>query len=190
MALSPHTTQSGFTLPSIHSFPPFFTKQVNLATQATVTEHWTKLILSYARHKRLFTIRVEDAQKAGNDWDEILRNERINRSLPPSHLSYILNDMVSKNLAMYDPPKQTGSVLLYWRSPEEWAETLYDWVSSSGQLNTIMTFLDITDPPVQTPLSGLPLTILRRAIGVLQKTNRAQMIAITEGEGVRFFGGR
>lgn len=36
--------------------------------------------------------------------------------------------LVAKNLAVYEPPKQTRSVLLYWRLPEEWAEVLYDWV--------------------------------------------------------------
>lgn len=37
--------------------------------------------------------------------------------------------MVSKNLAGYEPAKQTRSALIYWRLPEEWAEVLYDWVS-------------------------------------------------------------
>lgn len=36
--------------------------------------------------------------------------------------------MVSKNLAVYEPPKQTKSVILYWRSLDEWAEALHDWV--------------------------------------------------------------
>lgn len=40
-----------------------------------------------------------------------------------------MEDMVSKNLAAYEPPKQSkSSVLLYWRSPEEWAGVLHDWV--------------------------------------------------------------
>jgi len=39
--------------------------------------------------------------------------------------------MTEKNLAMYEPPKQTRSILIYWRLPEEWAEVLYEWVRSS-----------------------------------------------------------
>ena len=46
----------------------------------------------------------------------------------PSHLSSILEAMVAKNVAAYDPPKQTRSVLLYWRLPEEWADVLHEWV--------------------------------------------------------------
>jgi ESCRT-II complex subunit VPS25 len=38
--------------------------------------------------------------------------------------------MVDKNVAAYEPAKQTRAVLVYWRVPEEWAEVLYDWVSN------------------------------------------------------------
>ena len=59
--------------------------------------------------------------------------------------------------------------------------------SSTGQLNTILTFYDITDPPVESPLSNIPIPLLRKAITILIKSNRAQTIAIPDGEGVRFF---
>jgi len=36
--------------------------------------------------------------------------------------------MAAKDLAVYEPAKQTRSVLLYWRLPEEWAEVLHEWV--------------------------------------------------------------
>jgi len=183
MALS---TPSGFLLPSIHSAPPFFTQQPNQATQATITDHWIRLILSYARHRQLFTVRLDDAQAAGNDWDEVFRNSRINRRLLPSHLSHILEDMVSRQLAVYEPPKQTNSAILYWRSPDEWAEVLYDWADSTGQLNSILTFYDIIEPALPSDLSGMPLALLRKAITILTKSNRAQLIAVADGEGVRF----
>ena len=112
--------------------------------------------------------------------------------------------MVSKNVATYEPAKQTRSVLLYWRLPEEWAEVLYQWVrvlelalgyfthtliqaSSTGQMNTILTFYEITEPPVESPLTNIPIPLLRKAITILTKSNRAQIIAIPDGEGVRFF---
>ncbi len=61
--------------------------------------------------------------------------------------------------------------------------------SSTGHLNTIMTFYEIVEPPVPSPLSGLPLPILRKAIAVLAKSSRAQTIAVADGEGVRFLAG-
>ena len=77
-----YDTSSGATL----SLPPHYasslgvSQQPNPATQATLTEHWTKLILSYSRFRRLFVLRVEDAETGGGDWDEVLRNPRINRA--------------------------------------------------------------------------------------------------------------
>ena len=120
--------------------------------------------------------------------------------------------MVAKNLAVYEPAKQTRSVLLYWRLPEEWAEVLHEWVrpgdktlesgsrfglitgyfyqaSSTGQLNTIMTFYEIVEPPIPSELSNLPIPLLKKSIAILAKTARAQIIAVADGEGVRFLTG-
>ncbi|KAI6023821.1 ESCRT-II complex subunit-domain-containing protein, partial [Pisolithus microcarpus] len=146
MQLTTHTTPSGFRLPSIHAAHAFFTEQPNPTTQSVFTDNWTRLILSYARHRRLFVIRVEDAEVAGGDWDEILRNERINRRVLPSYLTSLISAMVSRNLAYYEPPKQTRSVILLWRLPEEWADVLHSWGTATGQLNTILTLYEITGP--------------------------------------------
>ncbi|EIW75077.1 ESCRT-II complex vps25 subunit [Coniophora puteana RWD-64-598 SS2] len=187
MALSSFTTPSGFLLPSIHSAPPFFTEQPNPRTQAQFTAQWTRLILTYARHRKLFMLRVEDAEVAGGDWDEILRNERINRRILPSHLSSLLDTMVASEQAAFEPPKQSRAAIIYWRTPEEWADALHAWAVATGQLNTILTFYEIADPPVPSPLSGIPIPLLRRAVTFLVKSNRAQIISVADGEGVRLF---
>ncbi|KAG1771542.1 ESCRT-II complex subunit-domain-containing protein [Suillus occidentalis] len=179
----------GFLLPSIHSASPFFTHQPNQNTHAHLTEQWIRLILTYARHKRLFVLRVEDAEVPGGDWDEILRNERINRRIPPSYLSSLMAALVAKDLAVYEPAKQTRAVLLHWRLPEGWADVLHSWATATGQLNTILTFYEISDPPIPSPLSGIPIPLLRRAITILSRSNRAQIIGVADGEGVRFFTG-
>ncbi|KAK7048173.1 ESCRT-II complex subunit-domain-containing protein [Favolaschia claudopus] len=189
MSFSPLATPTGFLLPSVHSAPPFFTQQPHPGTNATVQDHWITLILGYARHRKLFVLRVEDAEATDSEWLEVFRNERINRKLLPSYLFSILATMVSKNVAIYEPPGQTRSVLLYWRLPEEWAEVLHQWAISTGQLNTILTFYEITDPPIPSPLSNIPVTLLRKAIAILAKTGRSQLITIADGEGVRLFQG-
>ncbi|KAG1779925.1 hypothetical protein EV702DRAFT_1276851 [Suillus placidus] len=79
--------------------------------------------------------------------------------------------MVAKNVAVHEPSKQTHAVLLYWRLPDEWADVLHSWIS---------------DPPIPSPLSGIPTPLLRQAIAVLTRSNRAQIISIADGEGVRF----
>ena len=51
-----------------------------------------------------------------------------------AYLSDILATMVGKNVAAYEPAKQTRAVLVYWRLPDEWAEVLYDWVCKSNSV--------------------------------------------------------
>jgi ESCRT-II complex subunit VPS25 len=61
--------------------------------------------------------------------------------------------------------------------------------TSTGQLNTILTFYEITEPQIPSQVSGLPIPLLKKAIGVLGKSGRAQVIAVSDGEGVRFLAG-
>ena len=58
---------------------------------------------------------------------DLFTNDDLGKVLPP-HLLHIMEAMVKKNVAVYEPPRQTRSVMLYWRSPEEWAEILHNWV--------------------------------------------------------------
>ncbi|KAG8959512.1 hypothetical protein FRC03_007880 [Tulasnella sp. 419] len=104
-----------------------------------------------------------------------------------SHLEYLIDTMVSEGSAFYEPPKQNRSVIVCWKRPEEWAEVLFNWAHSTGQLNTILTYYEITNPEVPSELSDLPLVLLRRAINILIKSGRAQTIEGTEGGGIRFF---
>lgn len=50
---------------------------------------------------------------------------------------------------------------------------------STGQLNTIMTFYQIVE-------SFIPPELLNPPIKILARTARAQIIAVVDGEGVRF----
>ena len=59
--------------------------------------------------------------------------------------------------------------------------------TSTGQLNTILTLYEIANPPVPSVLSGIPESLLRNAIAILAKSGRAQLISISDGDGVRLF---
>jgi hypothetical protein len=66
--------------------------------------------------------------------------------------------------------------------------SLFLQATKTGQLNTILTFYEISNPPVPSALSGIPESLLRNAISVLAKSGgRAQLISISDGDGVRFF---
>lgn len=55
----------------------------------------------------------------------------------PEYLSFLIEELVSKGQAAYEPPKQNRSVTLYWKTPEEWGETLHEWVCQKRLLYSI-----------------------------------------------------
>ncbi|OAX32931.1 hypothetical protein K503DRAFT_776159 [Rhizopogon vinicolor AM-OR11-026] len=89
-----------------------------------------------------------------------------------SYISSLMAEVVAKNVVVYEMPKQTRAVMA---------------ATATGQLNTILTFYEISDLPILSPLSGIPIPLLRRAITILMRSNRAQIIGVVDGEGVRFF---
>ncbi|OJA16957.1 hypothetical protein AZE42_09452 [Rhizopogon vesiculosus] len=42
--------------------------------------------------------------------------------------------MVAKNVVVYEPPKQTHAVMLYWCLLEEWADFLHSWETPENAL--------------------------------------------------------
>ena len=129
--------------------------QRNPKSIATQTNAWIKIILSYARHRRLFFLRARDADlRTGGDWSDIFYNPRIKRnnsswsyrdgptisnslsgigSLPSSQLETLIQTMVTAGQAVYEPAGQKANALLLWRRPEEWAEILHEWVGPTLQ---------------------------------------------------------
>ncbi|KAG1755332.1 hypothetical protein EDD22DRAFT_957383 [Suillus occidentalis] len=82
--------------------------------------------------------------------------------------------MVTKvNVAVYEPSSGLHAVLLYWG----WASFE---MATAAQHNPS----GISEPPIPSPFSGIPVPLLRRIITVYTRSNRAQ---ITGVEGVRFF---
>jgi uncharacterized membrane protein YgcG len=66
-----------FELPSIYSFPPFFTRQPNAQTYASQKAAWTTLILSYYRAQRVWRI---DVNQETLEKIPIFSNKQIQRT--------------------------------------------------------------------------------------------------------------
>lgn len=117
-----------------------------------------------------------------------------------STLREIVERMVQQGAAAYDvsatASKKSGTasegaiVWLYWKRPEEWATTIYDWITSTGQTNSILTFFELTqgDMAHTTDFHELPEPILRKALDVLAKQGKAQVFQGVgeQGDGVKF----
>ncbi len=85
----------GFQWPKHYSFPPFFSKQPNLETNAMRVQMWKDLILSYCRHHRVFVLNVREAVATS----PLFGNETISRRLQPADANEIFHLMASAGLA-------------------------------------------------------------------------------------------
>ena len=157
------TTTTGFAFPREYSFPPFFTRQPNIAIHHAQLTKWSALVLSYARHHRLFRLVVSSAAES-----ELFHNRAINRRLGPADIREVLDFMRKDGRAEFiraSSAAAAGSdvggfssgagaaggggagdvVLLYWRKPEEWAALVEAYVDETAQKGSVLTVYELTE---------------------------------------------
>ena len=67
---------SSFTFPQIHSFPPFYTRQIHEETWQKQRDLWIEMILGYCSSKRIFEINLREESVYGID---LFYNTEIDR---------------------------------------------------------------------------------------------------------------
>ena len=171
---------TGFDWPWQYDFPPFFTMQINADTKLKQIETWCALILSYHKHNKMFRLRLADASQS-----PLFHNKAINRKLTSDAITEILEALrVKGNIEWED--KQKTSCLVFWKSPQQWANLIYAWASKTGHLNSVCTLHEITQGLDTTgeEFYGLEDWLLLRALKILQSKGSAELIG---EEGVKFF---
>lgn len=175
-----------FQLPPIHNFPPFFTRQPNLETYNSQKQQWAVLILAYFRHNRRYRIRLTQETLT----DPLFTNSSISRSLKLDTLREIIEFMASQSQAEY-LSKKHDEALIYWRSPEDWAQLLHRQIDATGQSNAVMTVYELTeaDEAQKTEFWQMDKVMLKKVVEVLAKKGKAAIMKGSDGEeqGVKFF---
>ncbi|KAJ1678208.1 hypothetical protein EV182_004556 [Spiromyces aspiralis] len=171
---------SEFKYPSIHDFPPFFTKQPTETTWNDQKRLWSGLILDYCRHHRLHTLRLSEALKT-----PLFSNSSI-------QLLEIIDFMVTNGDAEWTGKKKDkSSCIIYWRKPGEWADLIYQWVQDHGFVNTVMTAYELAngEDTADQEFHGIERDVLQKAIDILVSRGKAQVIqsASSDDFGVKFF---
>lgn len=157
---------SGFTWPSLYSFPPFFTPQPHVETAIAQLDAWTNLILSYSRENRAFYVdlieappaEVERSQGCLTLGSDLFYNQTINRRVNPTFARTIAHHLVQSGRAAWDDGRgplpaskkardDATRFWILWRRPEEWAEIIYNWVRcldpTSVRSHSLLTLLTL-----------------------------------------------
>uniref|UniRef100_A0A914XNN0 Vacuolar protein-sorting-associated protein 25 n=1 Tax=Plectus sambesii TaxID=2011161 RepID=A0A914XNN0_9BILA len=172
-----------FQWPWQYDFPPFFTLQPTLITREKQLEAWASLVIDYCQHDKIYTIDVVDIQQT-----ELFHNIKLNRRLPSEGVRAVFDYLEQKKHVEW-LDKQKTRCHIYWRTPEEWAKLIYDWVVSNGLLNTVCTLYELTqgDDTEGESFHGLDKEVLLKALRHLQSQRRAEIINVGDNEGVKFF---
>ena len=178
---------AGFRYTTHYSFPPFFDLQPNLATRASQLNEWSDLILSYCAYNHLFRFTPSHP---------LFANSLINRRMQLGNAKLVLQYVVDQKRAEWitplnkkDKESQQEEAWIWWKSPEEWAQHIGDWIQETGQRNTVLTFYELLEGEDTTreQFHGLPIDMAKKAIGVLIKRGKASIFGEGDGLGVKFF---
>lgn len=140
-------TTTPFPFPREYSFPPFFTRQPNLTTHHAHLVKWSSLILSYCRHHRLYKLSLSPSSSTSEPAgaDELFHNRKLDRRLSTADIREVIEFMRKDGRAEYVGQTPGDVVWVYWRSPEEWAGLIEEWVDATGQKGTVLTLYELTE---------------------------------------------
>lgn len=87
---------SSFSFPQLYNFPPFFTLQRNPQTLASQLASWTRLVLDYCQHHRLFSLDVQGSWERTTGAGGLFRNETIERELGADAIRHVFKALVEQ----------------------------------------------------------------------------------------------
>lgn len=191
-----------FVFPREYHFPAFFTRQTNLTTLHAQRTKWSDLILSYARHHRIFRLSLSEAADS-----DLFVNRKLDRRLQFDDIRDVVVFMHKDGRVEYVGGGTTGDVVLvYWRKPDEWAELIENYVDETGQKGSVLTIYELVEgdgtkgtgrftrdelgQPHCSPtvdIHGMDQDVLIKALNVLVKRGKAQIFGQDDSLGVKFF---
>ncbi|RYO75497.1 hypothetical protein DL764_010380 [Monosporascus ibericus] len=205
-------TAPPFDFPREYHFPPFFTRQPNATTRHSQLEKWSALILSYARHHRLYRISLPSPSSAApagpsppssstttttTDTEELFHNRRLGRRLGAADAREVLEHMRREGRAEPvthghggDSGDGDGGLWwVYWKTPDEWAAEVEAWVEDTAQRGVVFTLYELTEGEDTRGASfhGLDPELLQKALQVLVKRGKAQIFGQEDQRGIKFF---
>ncbi|RDL42011.1 Uncharacterized protein BP5553_01990 [Venustampulla echinocandica] len=178
-----------FKFPRDYHFPPFFTRQPTLQTHHAQLQKWSSLILSYCRSHRIFKLSLIDALDTDLFW-----NKRIGKRMSLADVKEVVEYMRKEDRAEWVGGKGAGGeggneVWVWWRTPEEWATAVYEWVDETAQKNTVLTLYELTqsEATLSKEFHGMDSDLLQKALNILVKRGKAQVFGQEDQQGVKFF---
>ena len=178
-----------FNFPWQYSFPPFFTLQPHEETRKKQIESWKSLILDYCQSGGIQTLDISSIQSTS-----LFHNKEIGRKLSENSIREICKELEKSGNLEWISKTGVGKngvnnkCLIYWRSPAQWADLIYNYVRQNGlNRGSVCTFYELTegDEVSNQPFYNLEKQLLIKSLEVLAKEEKAEIFA--NDQGVKFF---
>ncbi|CAK9289966.1 unnamed protein product [Gordionus sp. m RMFG-2023] len=188
-----------FKTPWLYEFPPYYTIQLNQNTRTKQLDSWVQFVLSYCKHFKCFELNPKHEPSShfiNLEYDNkiiLFKNHTINRNLSEEGIILILDELYIKgNFRWHDRHNKTKGGYVLWYSIEEWANVIYKWAMNKGLKNTVCTFYEMIEAPVNNfsainEFWGMPKNLFLQILKQLEAQKKAEIIIQQDLEGVKFF---
>ncbi|TRZ00839.1 hypothetical protein DNTS_018960 [Danionella cerebrum] len=142
--------------------------QPNVDTRQKQLAAWCSLVLSFCRHRKLYTLDVLEAQES-----PIFNNKKIERKLSVEAIQIVFEELRKKGGFLHALAKRE----------------LESIVSKNGLVNSVFTLYELSngDDTENEEFHGLEDWMLLRSLQALQAEGKAEVITVEDGKGVKFF---
>uniref|UniRef100_A0A7S3GJ86 ESCRT-II complex subunit VPS25 n=1 Tax=Palpitomonas bilix TaxID=652834 RepID=A0A7S3GJ86_9EUKA len=171
-----------FSFPAVHNFPPLYTIQPVEETRKEQMETWGEILVGYHGNKRVFQQTVAEAAAS-----PVFKNDKINRRLSVEEITQVIDALVEEGRARWMDETKTKFAVL-WKSISDWADSIWQWVTSSGHTDSVMTFFELLegDDTVTADFYGMDRDIFELAISELEGRGKANVFVAAGEKGVKF----
>jgi len=112
-------------------------------------ESWSAIILDYSRIFVIHIININDLRSV-----HPFQNKKIGKRLTVDQVRTIIDHLVKQNIARWLDEDNKTRARIYWKSNEEWADELLDFMIETGRVVEIHSLYDLTQ--LEEKWSNLP----------------------------------
>ncbi len=102
-------------------------------------QSWSAIVLDYSRIFVIHIININDL-RSGHPFN----NKNLGKRLTLVQVRSIIDHLVQQNIARWLDEKTKTRARIYWKSNEEWADALLDFMLDTGRVVEIHSLYDLT----------------------------------------------
>jgi len=127
------------TLPKWVKRPWMYIKPKKTDQIESWLQSWSAIVLDYSRIFVIHIININDLRSV-----HPFNNKNLGKRLTLAQVRSIIDHLVQQNIARWLDEKTKTRVRIYWKSNEEWADALLDFMLDTGRVVEIQSLYDLT----------------------------------------------